>query len=162
MSDPMSPYGEPPRDVGGPRTAPRPVQNAVTLMFVRAGLSALGLLVLLSTRGALRDQFATADPRLTPGQLDAAISLAVTVGAVFGLVFVGLYVLLAVQVRKGVSWARTVTLVLAGVSVLTALLSLLQPAPTLSRGLGLLVLVIDVAILFLLSQPSAHFFRRAV
>jgi len=57
------------------------------------------------------------------------VSVAITVGVVFAVVFTALYVLLALQVRTGRSWARTVTWVLAGLSALLGVVSLLSPAP---------------------------------
>ena len=65
----------------------------------------------------------------TPTELGSAVSVAITVGVVFAVVFTALYVLLALQVRTGRSWARIVTWVLAGLSALLGVASLLSPAP---------------------------------
>lgn len=168
MSEP-TPYGdyqpmpgEPPRDPAMRGAPPPSVQTAVKLMFARAALGLLGLLVLLATRGTLQQQIQNADAGLSADEVETATNAAVTIGIVFGLLFIGLYVLLALQVRKGKSWARIVTLVLAGLGVLTGLASLLQEAPALSRVVALITLVVDAGILFLLLQkPSAQYFRRA-
>jgi hypothetical protein len=80
---------------------------------------------------------------------------------VIGIVFIVLYVLLALQVRKGRNWARIVTWVLAALGVLNALGSLAQPQPGFSRVVGLIAGLIDVAIIvFLLQRPSNEYFRR--
>ncbi len=64
---------------------------------------------------------------------------------------------------RGESWARIVTLVIAGLGVLSGLAAFVQPAAGLSRALGVVALVIDVAIIVLLAQrPSSQFFRRAL
>lgn len=143
-----------------PATPPAPVRNAVTLMFVRAAVSVLGTLALLLTRESLRRTLLEQNSALSPAQVDAALSVAVSVGLVLGAIFAVLYVLLALQVRKGRSWARTITIVLAALSLLAGLTNLAQPAPAATRILGLLTLVLEVGILgLLLTRPAAEYFR---
>ena len=168
MTDQTSAYGdhapmpgEPPRDpaVGGP--PPPPVKNAVMLMFVRAGLGVLGLIVLFLTKDSLREQIQRSDPSLSAGTVDTATTEALTVSSVLGIVFLALYLLLALQVRKGKGWARIVTLVLAGLGVVSGLASLLGTAPALSFGLSVITLGLDIAIIVLLAQRrSSEYFRR--
>ena len=126
MTDQTSAYGdhapmpgEPPRDraVGGP--PPPPVKNAVMLMFVRAGLGVLGLIVLFLTKDSLREQIQLSQPTLSAETVDTATTAALTFGGVLGIVFIGLYLLLTLQVRKGKGWARIVTFVLAGLGVVS-------------------------------------------
>lgn len=169
MSDQAFPPGGYPSMPGEPahqpaRQGPPPpsVANAVKLMFLRAGLGLLGLLVTLATRGSLRDQLSRANPSSDMAQLDSLVNAAITIGLISGVVFIALYVLLALQVRRAKSWARIVTLVLAGLTILGTLASLTQPTPGLSRALGLVVLLVDVAIVVLLvRRPSAEYFRPA-
>ena len=166
MTDPTNAYGDfapmpggSPRDPAG-QAPPPPVQNAVMLMFARSALSVLSLAVLFLTRDTLRDQIQQSDPAMSPEIVDTATTVALTVGSVIGIVFIGLYVLLALQVRKGKNWARIVTLVLAGLGVLAGLASLLQAAPTVSRVISLVALGLDVAIMALLLQRrSGDYFR---
>jgi hypothetical protein len=49
-------------------------------MYVGAGLSLLGMLCALATRGPLRDQLIEEDPDLTAGELDRADNLGQTTG----------------------------------------------------------------------------------
>lgn len=143
-----------------PAAPPAPVRNAVTLMFVRAAVSVLGTLALLLTRESLRTTLLEQNSALSPAQVDAALSVAVSVGLVLGAIFAVLYVLLALQVRKGRSWARLITIVLAALSLLAGLTNLAQPAPAVTRILGLLTIVLEVAILgLLLTRPAAEYFR---
>ena len=153
-------YPSMPPAPGGPVTAPAQVTNAVKLMFARAAISLLGLLVVLLTRDSLRETLQAQNPSLGAGTLDTAVTAAVAFSVVFGLVYLVLYVLLALQVQKGRSWARIVTLVLAGLSVLGGLYSLFAAAPALSKGLGLVTLLLDVAIFALLvSKPAGEYAR---
>lgn len=159
-------WGAPPATGGHVPAAagpPPPVANAVRLMLARAALSLLGLVALFLTQDSLRQQVVESDPSLSGGTVDTAVTVALVGGAVFAVLFVALYLFLASQVRRGRSWARTTTLVLAGLSALSGLASLLQPAPSLSRVIGLVVLGLDIAIFALLLSPrSGPFFDRTV
>lgn len=157
---PSMPAAPPPQPAvaGAP---PPPVANAVKLMFTRAGLSLLSMLVLIGTKSSLEDQILKSNSNFTRDEVNTAATVAITVGSVIGLVVIGLYILLALQVRKGKSWARIVTWVLAGLAVLSGLAAFAQPAPVLSRLVGLVTLVVDVAIIVLLAlRPSSEYFRR--
>ena len=152
---------EPARGPALPGAVPASVANAVKLMYARAAVSLLSVLALFTGRDALRAQLSDADASSTPEELDTAVSVAIAVGAVFAIVFTALYVLLALQVRKGKPWARTVTLVLAGLSVLLGVVSLLSPSPGLARVLGLVALALDIAIIVLLiGKASSGYFRH--
>lgn len=151
---------------GGPGLSaaepPPSVARAVRLMLVRAALSVVGLITLFATQRSLREQIADADPALSGSSVDTAVTFALVGGTVFALLFLALYLWLASQVRRGKGWARIVTLVLSGLSAVSGLASLVQPAPLLSRVVGVLVLALDVAIFVLLIGPrSAEFTRRA-
>ena len=170
MSESTSSYGDYPSMPGEPMSQPRPagpapssVLTAVRLMFARAAVSLLGLLSVLASRDALERQIRASQPTATGETLQNAVNVAITVGLVFGVIFLVLYVLLAMQVRKGRSWARIVTFVLAGLAIVSALGSLLQPANGLSRVLALITLLLDVAIIYLLAQrqSGAYFTSRS-
>ena len=115
---PPAPQGGPPPTARDPRNAPPTVRNAVRLMFVLAALGVIGLIIVFADKDALRTAVAKANPSDDTTQIDNAVNTAVTVGAVIGIVLIVLYVLLALQVRKGKNWARIVTWVLAGLGVL--------------------------------------------
>lgn len=71
-----------------------------------------------------------------------------------------LYVVLALQVRQAKNWARITTWVIAGLGVLSALGSLAQPEPAISRLVALISGILDIAIIVLLAQrPSNRYFR---
>lgn len=153
-------YPSMPPAPGRPVTPPAQVSNAVKLMFVRAAVSLLGLLTAFLLRDSLAEVIKQQNPAFDDRQLDTALTAGLAVSVVFGLVYLVLYVLLALQVQKGRSWARIVTLVLAGLSVLSGLYSLFAAAPALSKGLGLVTLLLDVAIFALLvSKPAAEYVR---
>ena len=164
------PYGAPmqpvdhnqyaaPRVPAGP--PPSSVVNATRLMFVSAGLGVIGLIVLLASKSTLRDEIAKKNPGYDAHKLDTVVNAAVAVGITFGVIFIVLYVLLALQVKKGKNWARVVTWILAALGVLSALSSLAQTNTGGSRAASLIGGVVDLAIIILLLQkPSNDYFRK--
>jgi hypothetical protein len=132
------------------------VQNAVRLMLLRSAIGVVSLIVLFATKDDLKKRILAKTPSATNSTVNAAL----TVAAVFGIIVLVFYVFLAFQVRNGKSWARIVTWVIAGLGILGGLLSFSQPDPPLSRVLGVLVGLIDVAVVILLAlRDSNRFFR---
>jgi hypothetical protein len=151
-------YAVPRGPVGLP---PSSVVNATRLMFVSAALGVIGLIVLLASKSNLRDQIAKKNPDYDAHKLDTVVNAAVAIGITFGVIFIVLYVLLALQVKKGKNWARIVTWVLAALGVLSALSSLAQTNTGGSRAASLVGGVVDLAIIVLLAQkPSNDYFRK--
>lgn len=146
-------------DVPAPVTADAgPVKTAVKLMFARAALTVVGFLLSLTQQDALRTALHKASPSV---DVDAAVKTATTIGIVVGLIFVVLYVLLALQVGKGKNWARIVTWVLAGLAVLGGLASLAGTDTALGKLVVVVILVLDIAIIVLLARPAASAYFRA-
>jgi hypothetical protein len=133
------------------------VVNAVRLMVLRAAIGLVSIVVLFVTRDELKKRIL----ERTPTASDSSINTALAVGAVVGIVILVFYLVLARLVRKGVNWARIVTWVIAGLGILGAVTTFTQPEPPLSRVLGIVVGIIDIAIVVLLAQrPSNEYFRR--
>lgn len=151
-------YGE---QTGPTGPAPATVIRATLLMFLQAALGLVGLIFSFADADGLKDSIRDSDSSLTPDQVDSAYTLSLAVAVVIGLIFAAAYVLLAIQVRKGKNWARITTLVIAGISILFGLLGLAASAPALSRVLGIVGLLINIAIVVLLVlKPSSEFFKR--
>jgi hypothetical protein len=140
---------------------PPSVVNAVRLMFAGAALSAIGIIVLLTTKSGMRTAIANKNPSFDAHKLDTSVNAAIAISTVFGIIFLVLYVLLALQVRKGKSWARVVTIVITGIGVLTALASFAQAAPAISHIFSAVSGLLDLAIIVLLVQ-SKEYFRRVI
>ena len=139
-----------------PREAPQAVVNAVRLMLLRSAVGLVSLVVLFATKDDLKRRILEDSPDAT----NATVNGALAVAAGIGLVILVFYVFLAFRVLKGVSWARTVTFVIAGLGILGGLLSFRQPDPPLSRVLGVIVGIIDIAVVMLLAgRESSQFFR---
>jgi hypothetical protein len=132
------------------------------MMFAVAALGVVNLIVLLATQKSVRSTLARQHPRWSDHQLTTTVHVIVAAGIVFGLVFLVLYVLLALQVRKGKNWARIVTFVLAGIGVLGLLASFARPAAGAGRVVSALSGLLDIGIIVLLTQPpsNVYFARR--
>lgn len=131
--------------------------NAVRLMLLRSAIGVISVIVLFATKDDLKRRILKDRPNASNSTVNAALGVAVGIGVVI-LVF---YVFLAFQIRKGANWARIVTFVIAGLGILGALISFGQPDPPLSRALGIVVALIDVAVVVLLaSGRSNRFFKR--
>jgi len=151
--------GEPPRRpaVAGP--APATVVNAVRLMFVRSGPGVIGVIVAILTRATLKRDILRRNPTADPVRLNSLLNVAIITAVVIGIIYLVLYVLLALQVQKGKNWARIVTFVFAGLGVLGGLLTFAQTAPALSHLISVLAAVIDAAVIvFLALGPSNQYF----
>jgi hypothetical protein len=167
MSNPIQPPGNYPAAswepaqpaVKGP--PPAPVVNAFRAILLSVALSLIGVVVTLTSQDSIRAKLHETSPTLTSATLDATMMITVVAAVVFGIIFNVLYALLAVQVRKGKNWARIVTFVFVGLGLFFGLIGLTQPAAAITRGLGLVTLVLDVAIIVLLAQrPAAEYFKR--
>jgi hypothetical protein len=151
-------FGTPP---GGRPTmsAPMEVVRASQLMFLRVAVGIISAIVAFASSDAIKDSIRNNDPTLSEDQVNSAYNVGVGVAVVFGLIFAVLYVLLAIQVRKGKNWARIVTWVLAGLGVLSGLLSLFGNGTGLEKAVDVLLLLIDIGIIVLLSRkPSNEYF----
>jgi hypothetical protein len=154
---PRPPEERPESDPPQPRQAPAPVVNAVRLMLLRSAVSVVGVISLLTMQDDLKRRYLEANPDASPSDAETQLNVA----AITTVVILVFYVFLAFRVRTGASWARIVTWVIAGLGILGALLSLGEPDPPLSRALGIVVGIIDVAVVVLLARPESNRFFRA-
>ena len=146
-------YAEPAAPAGPP---PAEVIRATLLMFVQAALGLIGLIFSFADADGFKDRIREGNTSLTADQVDSAYTISLVFAVIIGLIFAAAYVLLAIQVRKGKNWARIVTLVIAGISILFGLLGLAASAPALSRILGIVGLLINIAIFVFLLLPKAR------
>ncbi len=140
---------------------PSTVVNAFKLILVQVALSLVNIVVALLTTNTIREQVRTSTPALDQSMVDAAVGVAIAVAVVFGLISIGVWILLAFKVRAGKNWARIVTFVFAGLGLLSGLASFAQPSSAFSHIVLLLAVAIDIALIVLLTRgPSAEYFRK--
>ena len=143
-------------------TAPQEVIRATWLMIASVVLGVLGAILTFTSGEAIKDSIRQGNPSLTAAEVDSAYSLAVGTAVVFGLIFAVLYLLLAWQVRKGKNWARIVTWVLAGLSLLGGLLGLFGNGTGLEKVLDVVQLLIAAGIIFFLTRKPANEYFKAM
>ncbi len=163
------PAEQPPAIQQGAPLAEQPstVRNAVYLMYARIVLGALSIVLAFTTKSTIRASIEKSNgangKTLSPSQIDTAVTAALAFAIVLGLVFLVLYVVLALQLRKGKKWAWIVTLILAALGVLSLLASFAQAGSAVTHTVGVLAGLLDLAILvlLLLTPSRAYFGRRA-
>jgi hypothetical protein len=143
--------------------APRSVQNAVKLMYVGAGISALTLIIGLATIGSMKSAIQSAAVRngkpLTATQLHAAETFGIALVIIIGLIGIGLWVWMARTNGAGKSWARVVATVLFALDTLSVLLGLARPNAIGTKIFDLLIWLVGLGAIVLLYQreSSAYF-----
>ena len=155
---PGSPYA-----TAGTTTQPQPIKQAVMLMRVGAVLSVLSLIAALATIGSIKDMVRQAGVDSGTPMSESTVNTAATAGLVaaviFGLLGAGLWLWMASANGKGKKWARIVATVFFVVSVLSIVSNLAQGStPALSLILGLVSLVLDAYIIFLLYKKESTAF----
>lgn len=141
---------------------PPSLATAVKGMYVGAALSAIGILVSLTQRDAIRDQLAEDDSSLTQDELDTAVNVGMAFSVILGVVVVGLWIWMARSNERGQTWARTTATVLGALNILSLLGSLAMGQTTaVSALVGALSLILAAGILYLLYRPDSSEYYRA-
>jgi hypothetical protein len=123
--DERYPTSASPRDLAGTQP-PRSVLNAVRLMYVGAGLSAIVVIVILSTLGGLRAAIVAKYPHYSPSKVHTTEVGIIADYVISGLVAVGLWLWMAWANRRGRNWARIVSAVFFALNTLNLLGSFRQ------------------------------------
>jgi hypothetical protein len=149
---------EPPRPPVTRGAPPPSVLTAVRLMFIRAALSVISVVVAVTSKDAIKKAVIQSDSTLTPAQVNTAVNIGIGVAVVFGIGFLVLYTILALQLGKGKNWARVVALIFAILGILGGLISVARPQPTLNRVVALVIALVDVGIFVTLVQRRTREF----
>ena len=142
------------------RTEPPPsVVMAVRLMYVGAAVSAVSLVVGLTTVGSLRTALHKSDPSLTPTQLHNLQTVVVGGSVAIGLISILLWVWMALMNKAGKSWARIVATVLFGLDTLFLLLGVARAGAAAGTLVSILTWLIGGGAVFLLwRKDSSEYF----
>ena len=143
-----------------PAAAPNSVRNAVKFMYAGAALSAVQIIISLTTVGSLKSAIKKADPSFTPAQIHSAQVFGVALVVIVGLIGIGLWLWMAWANGRGKSWARIVATVLFGLSTLGLLTSFIRPSASLGLVISFLSWLVGLgAILFLWRKESSAYFQ---
>ena len=147
-----------------PQRGPEPasVRTATRLMFLRAAIGLISLIAVFATKNTLKSKIRDNNPNYDAAKLNTVLNAAIVVAVVVGVIFLVLYILLALQVGKGKGWARVVTMVFAGLGILSAISSLVQTEPALTKVLAVVEALIDISVIVLLAQSqSSRYFTSS-
>jgi len=132
---------------------------AVRLMYAGAVVSAVSLVVGLTTVSSLRTALHKSRPSLTPSQLHDLQNIVVVGSVVIGLISIGLWVWMALMNKAGKSWARIVATVLFGLDTLFLLLGVARAGAAASSVVSILIWLIGLGTVILLwRKDSSEYF----
>jgi hypothetical protein len=139
---------------------PRPVRNAVMLMYIGAALSAVSLVVVVVSFHSIETVIRKASTTtLTQAQVHNLAVAAVVIAAVESLIAIGLWLLMAWANKAGKSWGRIVATVLFGLNTVLLLLSFVRATVSISLAFSVLVWLVGLgAIVLLWRKESSQYF----
>jgi hypothetical protein len=153
---PQYPGGGMVPEPSAPVPIPRSIRSAVNLMYAGAILSGLGAIAVIILLAVSRSSLGLNTAKVT-------VTVFAIVIAVLGLIEIGLWLWMAWAVKRGMGWARIMSSVLFGLSVVFTLLSVTRGGLSIS---GIVTLAIGLgAIIQLWRADSTAFFqahRRSV
>jgi len=154
-----------PQSPAQPGPAPGSVLNAVRLMYVGAAISLVGVVLNILTRGSIRTRVRNTYPKLTAAQVTRLAHFDFILIIVLGLVFVGLWIWMAVMCGSGRNWARITGSVFFCFLTLFMIITLSGAGGGLGGGLalipaGILWLVGLGAVMLLWRKDATAFFRQ--
>jgi hypothetical protein len=141
---------------------PPPLLMAVRLMYVGAGLSAIGIVLALVTIGSLKTAILKRHPLYTTSQVHSLQTATVVSVIVGGLIAIGLWILMARANGAGKSWARIVASVLFAINTLDLLASAVQVHAAASLAFGGLVWLAGLGATILLWRGESSQYFAAV
>ena len=150
-----------------PVTRPPAMDKAVLMMKVGAILSALSALLVFPMKGMLREavEKSVRDSGQTASgsEIDTITNFAIGSTIVMSLVGAGLWWLMAVMNGKGKSWARILSTIFFGLSLLQFVYGLSQPSagPMTMIASIVLLLVGAAAVWFMWQKESSAYYEAA-
>jgi hypothetical protein len=140
--------------------APQPITTAVRFMYAGAALSAIEIIIGLTTIGSLKHAIRSQYPNYTASQIHTAEVAGVAVAVVIGALAIGLWLWMARANGRGRNWARIVASVLFGFNTIDLLTLIGRPHPAISLVFALLVWLVGLgAIFFLWQRESTAYFQ---
>ena len=140
--------------------APKPVQNAVKLMYVGAAVSTVSLIISLADIGGVKTAIKKAKPSWTAAQVNQYDRFLITVAIVSGVIGIALWLWMARANNQGKNWARILSTVLFCLATLDLVGVFSQPKTVLGLVFPVLTWLVGLGAVFLLWRPeSSAFFK---
>ena len=140
--------------------APKPVENAVKLMYVGAAISTVSLIISLADIGAVKTAIKKAKPSWTAAQVNQYDRFLITVAIVSGVIGIGLWLWMARANNQGKNWARILSTVLFCLATLDLIGVFSQPKTVLGLIFPVLTWLVGLGAVWLLwRKESSAFFK---
>jgi hypothetical protein len=141
-------------------SAPRPVVNAVRVMYAGAAASLIGIIIDFTTLSATKSAIEKRYPSWSSTRVTSAEHIAIAEFIVAGLIGAALWIFVAQVCQAGKNWGRIVATVLFGIDTLFQLLGAAVTSGGAARIYSILIWIIGLAAIVLLWQrPSTEYFR---
>jgi len=133
---------------------------AVRFMYAGAALSAIEIIIGLTTIGSLKSAIRSQYPHYTTSQIHTAEVAGVVVAVVIGAIAIGLWLWMAWANGRGRNWARIIATVLFAFNTVDLLTLVARPHSAISLVFALLVWLVGLgAIFFLWQRESTAYFQ---
>jgi hypothetical protein len=140
--------------------APKPVQNAVKLMYAGAALSTVSLLVPLIFIGSIKPAIRKNFPHYTAAQVNQAFTASLIEAVASAAIGIALWLWMAKANGQGRHWARVTSTVLFGLFTLSLLIGLRWSGTVIGLAFGILTWLIGLsAVILLWRKESSAFFQ---
>jgi hypothetical protein len=141
--------------VPAPADAPPSVTSAIRLMYVGAAVEAVNFVVSLASLGGLKTQLHNDDHKLTVSQINSVFEYYVVTTIVFGVIGIGLWMLMARGAGQRKRWAQIISTILFALYTLEAVLTFTETREILTILLVGLTWLVGAATVFMLWKPDA-------
>ena len=144
----------------GPPPVPQSVANAVKLMYAGAVISAVEVIISLTTVGSLQSAIVKAYPHYSATKVHDLEVAGIAEIVVSGLIGIGLWLLVARLNAAGRNWARIVASVLFGINTIELISLVAQPHALIGILFAVLLWLAGLgAIVLLWRRESSAYFR---
>jgi hypothetical protein len=140
--------------------APKPVLQAVKLMYAGAAISTVSLIISLADIGGIKSAIKKAHPNYTAAQISSDNTFIIGLAVVSGLLGIGLWLWMARSNGQGKNWARTLSTVLFGLATLDLFGVFSQPSTAIGLVFPVLTWLVGLGAIWLLwRRESTEFFK---
>lgn len=133
-------------------------------LFILVALQVLGAVLTLVTMPSAIDtavREAAGSASVSPEQAESFARMVIVASVIISVIIAALFAWLTIMIRQGRNWARITATVLLGLGILFGLFSFSGAAAGGTVVLGVVMLLLEIAILVMLwLRPSNEYFRQ--
>jgi hypothetical protein len=140
--------------------APKPVLQAVKLMYAGAAISTVSLIISLADIGGIKAAIKKAHPSYTASEISGDNRFIIGLAVVSGLLGIGLWLWMARANNQGKNWARILSTVLFGLATLDLVGVFSEPQTAIGLVFPVLTWLVGLGAVWLLwRKESTQFFK---